>query len=99
MNVDHWRRIVTLKQTRALSEMCIEAGLLLREISLVENHPLVRDDDWADNLRKALVALGKCLQVWADAGKTPELDAIFAIRELLQLRIDAILTEHRRKES
>src|SRR3954454_15717194 len=99
MNVDHWRRIVTLEQARALSEVCIEAGLLLREISLVENHPLVRYDNWAYDLRKALVALGEGLQVWADTGKAPEFDTILSIRKLLKLRMDALSAQHRHEES
>src|SRR6185436_18252123 len=98
MNVDRWRGVVTLEQAHALSKVCVEAGLLLREISLVKRHPAIGYDNWTDDLRETLVALGESLQVWADAGKPPEFDAVLSVRHLFQLRMDAFLAEHGRQE-
>ena len=59
---------------------------------------MVGDDDGTDDLAEYFVALGKCLQVWANATEATKLDAIFAIRHLLQFGVDAINAKHGLKE-
>src|SRR3982750_2088752 len=94
MDVDRRLGIVALKETRALGEMCIETGLLLREISLIEGHAFVWNDDGPDDLSKALVAFRECLEVWRNAAKTSELNSVLPIAHLLKLWVDAFLAEH-----
>src|SRR3954447_3472857 len=98
MDVDGRLGIVTVKETRAFSEMCIEAGFLLREVSLIQSHRFVWNDDGSDDLCKALVAFRKCLQVWADTAETAELNPVLPIAHLLKLGVDAVLADHRRKK-
>src|SRR3954468_5783576 len=94
MDVDRRLGIVTVKETRAFCEMCIEAGFLLREVSLIQGHAYVWHNNWPDDLRQAFIALREGLEVWRNTGKTPELDPVLAIAHLLKLRVDAFLAEH-----
>src|SRR3954452_17564909 len=94
MDVDRRFGIVAVEETFTLGEMCIETGLLLREISLIQGHTLIGDNDGADDLGKSLIPFRESLKIWADTGKAPEFDPVLPIAHLLKLRVDAFLAEH-----
>ena len=98
MDVDRGLRIVPLEQARTFGEVSVEARLLLTEISLIKGHAPIGDDDGPDNLRQALVAFRKGLEVWAYTAEPTEFYSILPIRHLLKLGVDALLAEHGRQE-